>query len=338
MKKTLLVLMTAFSQCAFSQDITTGLIAYYPFNNNANDASANALNGVLHGATFTSDKNGIANSAALLDGSSYIEVPNNAKLNPSNLSFSAWIKPEQGGFVYPLVSKGSIEDTVNVQYALALFPNDDFILDTIYNGVKTQGCNYYYDETINEIDARYVFAYGDWHHVTLTYDNGAQKLYIDGNLVSQNPGATHSPILSCTGSLNIGASVTLVAVGTGTEGDIYAPESAFFAGTMDEVRLYNRALSAQDIKALYDNVTGLNKTYYKELGKLIYPNPSVDGKVYLSDKITQIETVAVSDVTGKQTAVEYNGQYVDLSDLSSGLYTIQVKTADQVYVGKLQIK
>src|SRR5579859_8153676 len=72
-------------------DITNGLVAYYPFNGNADDASGNGNNGTVVGAVFT---NGPGDAAALMfagNSSSYVEVPESASLEPANaLSIAMW--------------------------------------------------------------------------------------------------------------------------------------------------------------------------------------------------------------------------------------------------------
>ena len=69
---------------------TDGLIAYYPFNGNANDESGNSNNGTVNGATLTSDRNGNANSAYSFDGiNDYIEI-NNPFYNNDEITFTAW--------------------------------------------------------------------------------------------------------------------------------------------------------------------------------------------------------------------------------------------------------
>src|SRR5580698_7485703 len=67
-------------------NLTKGLIAYYPFNGNANDASGNKLNGsVVGGVTFTNDASGKANSAVTFDGSTgYIIIPDNSGILQPN--------------------------------------------------------------------------------------------------------------------------------------------------------------------------------------------------------------------------------------------------------------
>ena len=77
---------------AYSQPfLTNGLVAYYPFNGNANDATGNGNNGTVHGAVLTTNRFGDVNSAYLFDGNSaYIET---ARPLPDmqSATFSVWI-------------------------------------------------------------------------------------------------------------------------------------------------------------------------------------------------------------------------------------------------------
>ena len=74
---------------------SNGLVGFWPFSGNANDSSVNGNVGTVNGATLTTDRNGVANSAYSFNGSSsYISVPNNATFNFQNkFTFSYWINP-----------------------------------------------------------------------------------------------------------------------------------------------------------------------------------------------------------------------------------------------------
>ena len=71
------------------------LVAYYPFNSNANDASGHGNNGVVHSATLATDRFGEVNSAYSFDGAtSYVEIVNGSPFSfVNNFSLSLWIKP-----------------------------------------------------------------------------------------------------------------------------------------------------------------------------------------------------------------------------------------------------
>jgi hypothetical protein len=96
MKKLLFVLLVLSVFAAQAQVPsyvpTNGLVAYYPFNGNANDASGNANNGVVNGATLTTDRLGNVGKAYSFDGNSnYIETSIN--YSTKNFSIQFWIKP-----------------------------------------------------------------------------------------------------------------------------------------------------------------------------------------------------------------------------------------------------
>jgi len=85
MKQILSLLFLCF--CLYEQsysqvNLNAGLVAYYPFNGNANDVSGNNNNPVFNSATLTADKNGMANGAYYFNGtSSYMRIPNSATLS-----------------------------------------------------------------------------------------------------------------------------------------------------------------------------------------------------------------------------------------------------------------
>src|SRR3990167_4957400 len=84
----------AHTKAAFA-DLKDCLVAYYPFNGNANDESGNGNNGTVNGATLTTDRFGNTNKAYSFDGvNDYIDIGNNTNLKRYNTSFtvSSWIK------------------------------------------------------------------------------------------------------------------------------------------------------------------------------------------------------------------------------------------------------
>ena len=83
---------TAMFQQATAQ-LTSGLVAHWPFNGNANDASGNGYNGTPTNVSYTTGFNGISNTAALFNGtSSYIDVAYQSGLNLDSFSICAMVK------------------------------------------------------------------------------------------------------------------------------------------------------------------------------------------------------------------------------------------------------
>ena len=80
-------------------DLTTGLVAWYPFDGNASDMSGNGNEGTVYGATLGEDRNGEAGKAYQFDGvNDWIEVENDESFNfdwNDSFTISAWVKPYQ---------------------------------------------------------------------------------------------------------------------------------------------------------------------------------------------------------------------------------------------------
>lgn len=71
---------------------TDGLVAWWPFNGNANDESGNGNHGLVTGATYTANRAGVSNQAILLNGTSdHITVANSASLQVTSLTLCGWI-------------------------------------------------------------------------------------------------------------------------------------------------------------------------------------------------------------------------------------------------------
>ena len=77
----------------------SGMVAYYPFNGNANDESGNGNNGTVNGASLTSDRFNNTNKAYAFNGTSnYINVPDAATIRPGlEISLTAWVKRTRFG-------------------------------------------------------------------------------------------------------------------------------------------------------------------------------------------------------------------------------------------------
>src|ERR1044071_3034587 len=109
MQRTLVLCFLFFSSSLLGQvNLNQGLVAYYPFNGNANDASGNGNNGVLqNGVTFVPDKNNNPNSAVHFDGiNDFIQVANNGSLSPrSGFSFVVQFKSENPTAVQTLLGR-----------------------------------------------------------------------------------------------------------------------------------------------------------------------------------------------------------------------------------------
>ena len=220
------------NQCLLA-GLNDGLVAYYPFNGNANDASGNRNNATVYSATLTTNRFGIANAAYDFNGSSsYIDIPQNAILNglTTNFTLSAWIYQRgiNQNFGYRIIDK-----------CPAGLPGG-WTFDTwdgsSYRRLRLQAAGSY---NPNVIGATF-YSLMQWHHVVATVSGTTGKVYLDGNLDgSGDVGSIPQNMLDVyIGRANIGC-----GGGCGLE--------EFFNGLIDDVRIYNRALSPSEIQSLY---------------------------------------------------------------------------------------
>lgn len=237
---------------------TNGLVGYWPFNGNANDESGSGNNGVVNGATLTSDRLG-NNSNAYAFSSSNISIPMTATLHNLPLrTFSCWFNAngsQNGGRIY---------ETTYRNGGLAI-SNGNILEAWYYNG--TNECNVVNVNTgtLNQ-----------WHNlVYVTNSNtGLGSIYLDGILISSRIGVSFS---SPSNWLN-----AFLRFGVGVQGEA-------FIGKLDDIGIWNRALTQQEITNLY-NTVGTNEclTMVINTGALstnpvtytntvnIYPNPAND--------------------------------------------------------------
>ena len=192
-----------------------GLVAYYPFNGDASDASGNGHNGVNNGATISVDRFNNPNSAYFFNGSSnYINL-GGWHPNQNDFSISLWINVSSQSN-NTIISDG----TSNVGFDLRLTDVLRFEIQN-YNSYLVS----YPFNTSN---------HNTWYHIVGTLSSGFLSLYFNGNLVSTISGVV--PAIG-TGNMNVGYDKTV--------------NSHFFHGDIDDIRIYNRALNESEIQELY---------------------------------------------------------------------------------------
>ena len=212
--------------------LDSGLVAYYPFSGNANDASGNGNNGTVGGAALAIDRFGNANSAYYFNGSSSIVVPNSTSLNitGNQLTISYWIKWNGSVFDgnFKGISKGGYNLGTGYELMLGGSSGSDSITHfNIANGTTAEA-DYYNTNSFS----------GSWVHVAGVLDN-SMKLYINGVLYAENV----SPNITSPGT-----TTSDLYIGTRTPGNSLV---GWLNGFMDDIRIYNRALSAPEVTQLY---------------------------------------------------------------------------------------
>ncbi len=227
------------------------LKGWWPFNGNANDESGNGNNGTVSGAAISLDRFGISNSAYLFNGTNnYIGLPLSAGkiANSKQFTISYWINPKSINGIKTVFSHWIVGSSA-----------------------QNTPAGFYTNITDTNIFSNYIVGYGvgsfkkininNWYNVVIIYDGtqlvktDRQKLYIDG--VLQNLDFQCS---FCSSNIppTIGTIASSTSIGARL---INSSWTEFFDGSIDDIAIWNRALTQNEITKLY---IGCNKTITQE--------------------------------------------------------------------------
>jgi uncharacterized protein (TIGR02145 family) len=225
------VLTFSLGTVLFGQ-VTDGLVAHYQLDGNAIDASTFSNNGVVNGAIAIGDRFGNSSAALDFDGTltDYVTIDETPSLQLEEITFSVWVLLEAPGR-YNIITKSHYDDATNEQFALSF-------LDSVFEfGIKREssclpGIGW------QRVKSRVMTEYGSWVFVVGTWDGLTEKIYFNGQIDSTNTNVPSGPIDQCLSSqIRIGRH--------------WASDELHLDGSLDDVRLFNRALSATEIDTLY---------------------------------------------------------------------------------------
>jgi len=213
---------------------TQGLLAYYPFNGNANDSSGNVNNGVIYGVTLTTDRFGYSNSAYLFNGSASIAIPELFEDSCSAFTFTAWVRKNTiDNSTHMIIYKGLKKG----EAALVINPGALGFWVNLHIPGKPSGEQNWYSATVTDtlkIDT-YYFLVG-------RYIKGQKiDLLINGIQIS----SVVVPNLNLVSD----TARTSSAIGIHTEPSFTTWTG--WNGVIDDVRVFDRALSDQEILILF---------------------------------------------------------------------------------------
>lgn len=223
---------------------TNGLIGWWGFNGNANDSSQNANNGKVNGATLTTDRFGNINSAYNFNGvNSTIDILNSDSQLIYGLqqavTVSMWVLRNDNSDG-DLMSKGC--HSTNAEYGNKYFAYG-------FDNNNTLNFSLYNSSTVEAVKSpNNFFNIGNWYHLTIVRDTNI-KCYINGIDVTTNPNNNgwnidYNSILNNT-SLTIGARNFKDDLGNKSY-------TNYFNGKIDDIAIFNRALTQNEINNLYN--------------------------------------------------------------------------------------
>jgi len=212
---------------------TQGLVAYYPFNGNANDETGNGNNGTVFGAALTVDRFGNSSSAYNFDGNDYIKASAN-NLPTAERTTSLWFKTNS------LTTR-----PVLLGYGGHGSPGTSWWMNINHGGTLAYFLGVHYTQS-NYL--RYFYSQpplGEWINFTTTTNSNGSKIYINGEEMASNSFFINNTFVNGK-DLSFGVNVSGNGIAPATDSN-----TGYFIGQIDDIRIYNRALTDEEILALY---------------------------------------------------------------------------------------
>jgi len=244
--------------------LSNGMVAWYPFNGNANDSIANGVNGLIDGAILTTDRCGINNSAYDFNGSSYIQI-NNPLLSLPQYTYSLWASLNSllsNGETSMLLSIGNIGGDQHIQYCNNYFGQNGWTFGGYNSGTTPYSLS---QGTLPDTN--------QWYLITVTRSANMVNFYINGQIIISDSTSTAIP----------------PAYGDSTDLALFAAigarfdQSLPFNGKIDDVRIYDRVLADGEVLSLYNTKCNNLVTNNPDLSQNnlnVYPNPAHDNVTF----------------------------------------------------------
>jgi hypothetical protein len=213
--------------------LNNGLVAYYPFNGNANDESGNNNNGTVNGATLTTDRFDNVNKSYNFNGNNnYITISgSNLCLPQSEVTISVWVLVSQwtnnGGAIQATVIQQGPQHFYHLQFGPQYSGDTLSLINYQYKGIAFTSKDtppYTCDIKLNQ-----------WNNFIFSYKNNVGNIFLNGTLIRSYNGYQYGSSF-CPGQFFLGK-----------EGNTY------FNGKIDDLRIYNRALTQEEITYLANN-------------------------------------------------------------------------------------
>ena len=233
----------------FTED---GLVAYWSFDEGSgiivHDYSGNGNDGEIHGASWVEGKFG---KALFFDGASWIEVPDSETLDGfAEITLEVWVNPILG-------ERGAIISKWFYEYEIPI--NDRVYVLTVEAdgrvdfGLSSDGSDGIWVESSMKVENN------TWNHIVAVSDGETMKIYVNG---IQDPNIVDAPksLHSSNKSLQIGAWN-------------YSPNetNTYFRGIIDELKIYNRALTTDEIQDHYFSGVETGKIFGKVSNETDFP-------------------------------------------------------------------
>ncbi|MDR3705749.1 MAG: sialidase domain-containing protein [Paludibacteraceae bacterium] len=244
----------------------------------------------------------------------YVAIPNNSLLDlTTNYTITAWIKPAICSQFAGIVSKRHTGTSI-LQGGVPAYPSSKGYVLRLAGNSPYKGLDFDGEYTSNYTN---LLTINSWYHVVAVYNGSTRTIYVNGNSVSVT---STGDVATTTDSVKIGAD----------NGNFFPPNTHYFNGTIDEVSIWNKALSQSEITSgmnngFTGNETGL-VTYYK------FDQGTPSGT---NTSITTLNDASTNGLTGYLRHMALTGSS---SNFVTGVYlgsTVINKTISTLYVDYL---
>ena len=303
----LLILILSISTFNTYGQLDNGLKAYYSFEGNVIDSSGEGNNGTIVGSlNLIADRNGNPNCAYEFPGTStdYININYSEDFNISpteNFSLSLWFQggtANLGDLEFIFKKENPNISPVDSDYHLGLYDLNNPSFGSQYSPIVMSFTNNPNPDP-------------NWHHIVCIYDNSNWYIYED-NILTDSDETQQYEIFQSTNGITIGK---------------------FFEGKLDDIRFYDRVLSANEIEQLFNygsscgDLSVSDNNLKNDLH--IYPNPAKDIiNINSNYKGNQSYLILIYDMSGRKV-IEKNADTesteINISNLDSGIYFVKSK-------------
>ncbi|UVT18916.1 MAG: cadherin domain-containing protein [Nitrospira sp.] len=233
------IAVTAQGQTVYGEvlDITTGLLGHWTFDSNANDSSGNNYNGTLTNGAF-------------VDGTDATDIVGIAKLSLDISNDYVDLSAHKGSFEF--LSQGTVAMWIKTTGTSAdLFDIGKTTVNSSVASLWITGSGklsfevWENNSAILRVNSVASVNDGQWHHVAATVNTSGNKLYIDGVQASVTYSQGNS---STTAFYDDVTGINNMQIGRFSHS---AGNGLYYTGLIDDIRVYNRALSSGDMGELY---------------------------------------------------------------------------------------
>ncbi len=271
---------------SFTQTDPTTAFAEYNFNNTTNNIVGTNPFSTNSGTSFVIDRNGNSSGAfQIVNTGATATIPSlPAGATPRTISF--WVK------------MNVIDSSYNYFYS---YGSNQYL---VYFNPSTV---YHYETSVNHATTTSTLI-NIWYHFVFSYDGTNSRIYRNGVLLSTQ-----------AASFNTNTTNQLFRLGLTGLGGV-----GYFNGAIDDLKIYNRALTQTEITNLFNNNSLLSAQDFasKNLKATIYPNPANDLLNIQTEN--ELKSIEIYSLLGQKIMTETQKQ-INVSGLSKGIYMVRIE-------------